>query len=304
MASSGQTTPLNAPSVLTGMGDNPSVNSRGTVAFVGQFAGGEGVIVADPFSTAKLISFPPNPLRFFGRAVQINDLGQVVATDRFSGSPPSFFGRLWDSSTGAFNTLLRGNGTAAFAAVLGQASVNNKNDAVFGALDPTATQILLVSVQSNGTISQNAMPANSLPRPQISDNGNVVVRFGNQANSPILLYSIDFSQVSAIASTADSAGVRESRKAITMESETQVSTHLKVANKARQNPRGVFKKIPGSGEWCVRYTDASGRYRREKAGSKRVAIKLVDKRRTEALQGKKLPDNAAPPHRALWRVGG
>src|SRR5690349_8879254 len=77
---------------------------------------------------------------------------------------------------------------------------------------------------------------------------------------------------------------------MTMETETQVSTHLKVANKERQNPRGVFEKIPGSGEWWVRYTDASGRYRREKAGSKSIAIKLVDKRRTEALQGKKLPE--------------
>ncbi len=54
--------------------------------------------------------------------------------------------------------------------------------------------------------------------------------------------------------------------------------------------RGVFEKVPGSGEWWIRYVHASGRYRREKAGTKGAAIDLVRKRKTEALQGKKLPE--------------
>jgi hypothetical protein len=58
----------------------------------------------------------------------------------------------------------------------------------------------------------------------------------------------------------------------------------------RRNPRGVFEKAPGSGEWWIRYVDASGRYRREKAGTKSAATNLVCKRKTEALQGKKLPE--------------
>ncbi len=58
----------------------------------------------------------------------------------------------------------------------------------------------------------------------------------------------------------------------------------------RRNPRGIFEKVPGSGEWWIRYVDAAGRYRREKAGSKSCAIGLVRKRKTEALQGKKLPE--------------
>jgi site-specific recombinase XerD len=67
-------------------------------------------------------------------------------------------------------------------------------------------------------------------------------------------------------------------------------TELKSDTRARRNPRGVFEKVPGSGEWWIRYNDSNGRYRREKAGSKSVALKLVDKRRTEALQNKKLPE--------------
>lgn len=52
--------------------------------------------------------------------------------------------------------------------------------------------------------------------------------------------------------------------------------------------RGVFERKPG--EWWIRYVDAEGRYRREKAGTKGAAIDLVRKRKTDALIGKKLPE--------------
>ena len=40
----------------------------------------------------------------------------------------------------------------------------------------------------------------------------------------------------------------------------------------------------------IRYVDAQGRLRREKAGTKGMAIDLYRKRKTEALQGRKLPE--------------
>ncbi len=54
--------------------------------------------------------------------------------------------------------------------------------------------------------------------------------------------------------------------------------------------RGVFEKVPGSGVWWIRYADASGRICREKAGLKQSALNLYRKRKTEVLQGKKLPE--------------
>jgi site-specific recombinase XerD len=75
-----------------------------------------------------------------------------------------------------------------------------------------------------------------------------------------------------------------------MQTNTLILNDAKSETKERRNPRGVFEKVPGSGEWWIRYNDSNGRYRREKAGSKSVAIKLVDKRRTQALEGKKLPE--------------
>src|SRR5579872_2419688 len=55
--------------------------------------------------------------------------------------------------------------------------------------------------------------------------------------------------------------------------------------------RGVFEKVSGSGVWWIQYFDARGRRRREKAGTKSAAITLYRKRKTEALGGKKLPEN-------------
>jgi integrase len=75
-----------------------------------------------------------------------------------------------------------------------------------------------------------------------------------------------------------------------MQTDTPVQASAKREGKARRNPRGVYEKFPGSGQWWICYVDSSGRYRREKAGSKSAAMSLVDKRRTEALQGKKLPE--------------
>jgi site-specific recombinase XerD len=54
--------------------------------------------------------------------------------------------------------------------------------------------------------------------------------------------------------------------------------------------RGIYEKVPKSGEWWIRYADSTGRIRREKAGSRDWALKLYRKRKTEVLQGKKLPE--------------
>jgi len=54
--------------------------------------------------------------------------------------------------------------------------------------------------------------------------------------------------------------------------------------------RGIFEKVPGSGEWWIRYADASGRIRREKAGTWNSARDLYIKRKAEVLQGRKLPE--------------
>ncbi|MBV9481923.1 MAG: hypothetical protein JO249_14385, partial [Acidobacteria bacterium] len=61
--------------------------------------------------------------------------------------------------------------------------------------------------------------------------------------------------------------------------------------KPTKKERGVFEKVNGSGVWWIRYADANGRIRREKVGNRGAAIKLYRKRKTQVLQGEKLPEN-------------
>jgi integrase len=80
-----------------------------------------------------------------------------------------------------------------------------------------------------------------------------------------------------------------------MQTETQAVTTAKAGAKTRRAragkpDRGIFEKVPGSGVWWIRYVDAHGRYRREKAGTWSNADKLVTKRKNDALQGRKLPE--------------
>jgi site-specific recombinase XerD len=75
-----------------------------------------------------------------------------------------------------------------------------------------------------------------------------------------------------------------------METETLVVSPQKTPNRKGRRARGVFEKVPGSDIWWIRFIDAKGRFRREKAGTKGMAIDLYRKRKVEALEGKKLPE--------------
>jgi integrase len=54
--------------------------------------------------------------------------------------------------------------------------------------------------------------------------------------------------------------------------------------------KGIFERPVGSDRWWIRYVDAAGVERREKAGTKSSAIQLYRKRKQQALEGKKLPE--------------
>jgi site-specific recombinase XerD len=72
-------------------------------------------------------------------------------------------------------------------------------------------------------------------------------------------------------------------------------TISKLSKIQRNYPHGLYEKEPGSNVWWIRYADSMGRIRREKAGAKSAAFNLYRKRKTEALQGKKLPENLRAP---------
>jgi len=53
----------------------------------------------------------------------------------------------------------------------------------------------------------------------------------------------------------------------------------------------IFEMPPDSGIFYIQYFDINGNRRREKAGRRSDAVTLLVKRKTEKLQGKKLPEN-------------
>jgi hypothetical protein len=194
---------------LTGMGDNVSLNDDGTVAFVGQTASplpvGEGVFVRR-ISDAAPINITPgfqSSTRVFGRAVQINNNNQVAARDRTTGSPPPSLVRIWNAdSPGSFTTVARGGfASDPFNSVLAFPSLNNNVTAtstsgalnyVFGSLANTTLADLLVT--------PNAIPVTTLittrneifrviQRPLIADDGKIIMRTGNLASDPIVLFN-------------------------------------------------------------------------------------------------------------------
>ncbi|MGH9473382.1 MAG: tyrosine-type recombinase/integrase [Terriglobales bacterium] len=65
---------------------------------------------------------------------------------------------------------------------------------------------------------------------------------------------------------------------------------VKIEQRRRPKVRGVFERPKGTGLWWIRYTDASGREHRENAGTRGMALALLAKRKTEAIQGRKLPE--------------
>jgi site-specific recombinase XerD len=72
----------------------------------------------------------------------------------------------------------------------------------------------------------------------------------------------------------------------------ETETRAVESSKRKRNHRGVFQKFPGKNmPWWIRYVDAQGRLRREKAGTWAAACALYTKRKNEATEGRKLPEN-------------
>ena len=185
---------------LTGTSNVPSINDAGKVAFVGQFADGNGIVVGD--GTKLPTNINPNlshtPSLTFSPAVQINNTDRVVAVDRNSASGyTSYQLRTWNAdATNAFLIwesagIPRHSGDH-FDAISSFSTINNTNEIVSPSLisTPNTTSWNLQyqsSIADHETIG--TFPAPQSLRPMAADGEKVVARAGNVATSPIDLYS-------------------------------------------------------------------------------------------------------------------
>lgn len=219
---------------LLTMGNNPSINDNDTVAFVGVLPSrAEGVFIGNsPNSPIHITPGFVSATRTFGRAVQINNSGKVIARDQVSGSPPMNRIRIWDSAmVNSFVIIARGGDVnAPYDSVFSHPSINSNaaeledvaapggdddgvcdtgelciDQVVFSALSgsfsllatPIQTPIDLVD---HGTFNEIYL---DIPlRPMIADNGRIIVRAGNLPTDPIVLYRNDLSERITIADNA------------------------------------------------------------------------------------------------------
>ena len=134
-----KTNDVTAAGVFSGFGDQPSVNDKGTVAFVGQLSAGyEGVFTWKTSGPPTWLSSNLSSSgRTFGRAVQINNDDQVISRDQIPGSPPPSRILRWDiSNPGVTNIYDLGGSTRYFASVFAQPSINTFGQVVYSAIDP------------------------------------------------------------------------------------------------------------------------------------------------------------------------
>ena len=67
----------------------------------------------------------------------------------------------------------------------------------------------------------------------------------------------------------------------------------------REKLRGIYEDPKGSNIWWIQYFDLQRKRRREKVGRREAAINLLAIRRSEKLEGRKLPP---PRHAILFRI--
>jgi hypothetical protein len=196
---------------LTGLSNSPSINDSGKVAFIGNYSDGQGILVGDGTSLTNINpAFSHTPSRTYGPFAEINNSDQVIAVDRVSGSPPLSRLRTWDASTtsSSFQILASAGQTGSpifdpWDAILSAPALNNNGDVVFPALLNTTVSY---NYQASGAAKNTVKQLASLPSPQalhpmVADNGESVVRAGNQPTSDIVLYDTS-GQKTTIASGA------------------------------------------------------------------------------------------------------
>jgi uncharacterized delta-60 repeat protein len=191
---------------LLGLGNGPSINDAGEVAFVGRFTQGDDIFVGHGGGPQQ-ISHTADTRKTFREAVQINNAGQIVAVNRISGVsdgttsfPPTYFLQLWNAANGTFQQVDHaGSNGDTYTLIFALASVNNLNQTSY-----VGSDLKTVFLQRGPGESIDSFPSpEPYLRPMIADDGKVVARAGSNLNDPITLYDPAYSFPIIIASSAD-----------------------------------------------------------------------------------------------------
>ncbi len=190
--------------------DSPSINDKGSVAFIGKltnsFRGNNAIFVGDGSDIPTNIT--PGYISSsidFSRAIQLNNSSQVTAQHTSSGITliRVWNGNLADNWTYIASGQFNNTGTD-FDSVFSHPSINNNAEVVFSAIaghgfflsrDCPGTCL----VTPNGTDDFHTIQSQTGLRPMIADDGSIVVGPAPFSNEAITVYSNDFSNPKIIA---------------------------------------------------------------------------------------------------------
>jgi uncharacterized repeat protein (TIGR01451 family) len=185
---------------LTNLFAAPSINDKGAVSFVGR-TGGFNVHISDTPGTFRTLN-PGGTVNPISGSSQITNTNQIVALETITGLNQQLL-RIWDGNTTNSSTVVAGS-TAAFndfARILPNPSINNNGRPAFSAQERNTFQQLMVA--GTRTTGFNQVNLAHPLKPMVADDGRVVVRGGNLAASPILLYPANLGAPVIIASAPD-----------------------------------------------------------------------------------------------------
>ncbi|HEY1758522.1 MAG TPA: Ig-like domain-containing protein [Bryobacteraceae bacterium] len=200
-------------STFTSLGNSPSINWFGEVAFEASTSAGNGLWYGT--KTTNLFNF--NPGESFASSdiiqpgVQINNENQVVSEDRITTtSPASTNIRLYNGlTTDSYKYIARGGPFGAYNAVFANPATNDKGDVVFTADNGSLPAKVLGYVAGGTTTVVPQMIYSGNPKAMIANNGTVVVTVGGagpMSNYQVRAYVQPFSSTPVIiADTASSA---------------------------------------------------------------------------------------------------
>lgn len=193
-------------SVPVALGQGPSINDAGKVAFIARDTAGQRGRVMLLNENVVERNYPVSAPATVEDFVQVNDIDQVVFRQGFDDGLVSYIQRL-DTATGG-QTIATGSFTpvvtAPFDYLLPWATLNDSGRGVFGA-DIGNSTVLGTRVGGSGT--HNISPAlTGFPNlyPMLADNDMTVVRWGGTTTSPLLRFiSTNLDTANFIAESVD-----------------------------------------------------------------------------------------------------
>jgi VCBS repeat-containing protein len=252
---------------LTGIGEKPSINDFGVVAFVGKFDPSaprpESIFISDG---GLVTDISPSTTFRYEPAVQINNSNQIISrgSTNFTNSLlNSLF--LWDGNAQDSQTRIASGipGRIApifeFDAVFGFPAVNNAGEPVFSAnIASGGNSDNFLVTPANGGFNQVEL---GIPlRPMIADNGQVIVRSGQFGGGPatetLSLYDAQLTSKQDIAIIG--AGFSELGLSPGISDDGQVIAFY-------GNSDGTFTDNPGAGIF-ISFVDSGSRITQRVAG--------------------------------------